>query len=98
MSAAAGPLREGGRAPRRPADAARGSRIPPVGKRPPRLNIAVPAIAARGRANYCPPRFPPGPCRRRRRIGASPSGKATDFDSVIRRFESSRPSQTSLSP
>ena len=25
--------------------------------------------------------------------GASPSGKATDFDSVIRRFESSRPSQ-----
>src|SRR4051812_27175229 len=26
--------------------------------------------------------------------GASPSGKATDFDSVIRRFESSRPSQT----
>ena len=26
-------------------------------------------------------------------IGASPSGKATDFDSVIRRFESSRPSR-----
>lgn len=26
--------------------------------------------------------------------GASPSGKATDFDSVIRRFESSRPSQS----
>src|SRR5271165_980818 len=25
--------------------------------------------------------------------GASPSGKATDFDSVMRRFESSRPSQ-----
>jgi len=30
-----------------------------------------------------------------RSAGASPSGKATDFDSVIRRFESSRPSQTS---
>ena len=29
--------------------------------------------------------------------GASPSGKATDFDSVIRRFESSRPSQTARS-
>jgi hypothetical protein len=29
-----------------------------------------------------------------RRIGASPSGKAADFDSAIRRFESSRPSQT----
>ena len=27
-----------------------------------------------------------------RRIGASPSGKAADFDSAIRRFESSRPS------
>jgi hypothetical protein len=27
------------------------------------------------------------------RIGASPSGKAADFDSAIRRFESSRPSQ-----
>ena len=27
-----------------------------------------------------------------RRVGASPSGKATDFDSVMRRFESSRPS------
>jgi hypothetical protein len=26
-------------------------------------------------------------------IGASPSGKAVDFDSTIRRFESSRPSQ-----
>src|SRR5271165_5073932 len=31
-----------------------------------------------------------------RRIGASPSGKAADFDSAIRRFESSRPSQLSL--
>jgi hypothetical protein len=28
-----------------------------------------------------------------RAIGASPSGKAVDFDSTIRRFESSRPSQ-----
>ena len=27
-----------------------------------------------------------------RRVGASPSGKAADFDSAIRRFESSRPS------
>ena len=26
--------------------------------------------------------------------GASPSGKATDFDSVIRRFDPSRPSQS----
>ncbi len=26
------------------------------------------------------------------KIGVSPSGKATDFDSVIRRFESSHPS------
>ena len=29
-------------------------------------------------------------------IGVSPSGKATDFDSVIRRFESCYPSQRSL--
>src|SRR5216684_8137284 len=29
----------------------------------------------------------------RQLIGASPSGKAVDFDSTIRRFESSRPSQ-----
>ena len=28
-------------------------------------------------------------------VGASPSGKATDFDSVIRRFDPSRPSQLS---
>jgi hypothetical protein len=48
-------------------------------------------IAAHKRANYGPPAF-----RRPsalRRIGASPSGKAADFDSAIRRFESSRPSQ-----
>jgi hypothetical protein len=31
-------------------------------------------------------------------VGASPSGKAADFDSAIRRFESSRPSQLSPSP
>ena len=41
--------------------------------------------------NYCPPAF-----RRARSvlrpIGASPSGKAADFDSAMRRFESSRPS------
>jgi hypothetical protein len=29
----------------------------------------------------------------RKLIGASPSGKAVDFDSTMRRFESSRPSQ-----
>jgi hypothetical protein len=43
------------------------------------------------RPNYCPPAF-----RRAlpvlRHIGASPSGKAADFDSAMRRFESSRPS------
>ena len=27
-------------------------------------------------------------------VGASPSGKAVDFDSTMRRFEPSRPSQT----
>ena len=31
-------------------------------------------------------------------IGASPSGKAVDFDSTMRRFESSRPSQAVGSP
>ena len=30
---------------------------------------------------------------RTKNIGPSPSGKATDFDSVIRGFESRRPSQ-----
>ena len=33
-----------------------------------------------------------------RAVGASPSGKAADFDSAIRRFESSRPSQAVQSP
>src|SRR5207249_2002359 len=33
-----------------------------------------------------------------RSIGASPSGKAVDFDSTIRRFESSRPSQAVTQP
>ena len=32
------------------------------------------------------------------RIGASPSGKAADFDSAMRRFESSRPSHFLLQP
>jgi hypothetical protein len=42
------------------------------------------------RANYGPPRRgPEGPWPG---VGASPSGKAADFDSAIRRFESSRPS------
>jgi nicotinamidase/pyrazinamidase len=31
-------------------------------------------------------------------IGASPSGKAVDFDSTMRRFESSRPSQQTFNP
>src|SRR4030088_1437832 len=31
-------------------------------------------------------------------IGASPSGKAVDFDSTMRRFESSRPSQAVRGP
>ena len=44
-------------------------------------------VAGHGAALYGP--RPPA----RRRIGASPSGKAADFDSAIRRFESSRPSQ-----
>lgn len=44
-----------------------------------------------------------GQCRYRRRtpitaFGASPSGKAADFDSAIRWFESSRPIQTIRSP
>jgi hypothetical protein len=55
------------------------------------LKSPLKAIAAHKRANYGPPAF-----RRPlvlRRIGASPSGKAADFDSAIRRFESSRPSQ-----
>ena len=33
------------------------------------------------------------PPHSRQSIGASPSGKAVDFDSTMRRFESSRPSQ-----
>ena len=31
---------------------------------------------------------------RGQRFGASPSGKAADFDSAIRRFDPSRPSQS----
>ena len=31
-------------------------------------------------------------------VGASPSGKAVDFDSTMRRFESSRPSQAVTQP
>ncbi len=44
--------------------------------------IAVPALRER-----------PGDLSRGH-VGASPSGKATDFDSVIRRFDPSRPSQS----
>ena len=47
-------------------------------------------VAGQGAALYGP--RPPA----RRRIGASPSGKAADFDSAIRRFESSRPSHAFL--
>ena len=32
------------------------------------------------------------------RIGASPSGKAADFDSAIRRFDPSRPNQLYRAP
>ena len=39
---------------------------------------------------------PQGPSCRFPAVGASPSGKAVDFDSTIRRFESSRPSQPLL--
>jgi hypothetical protein len=39
----------------------------------------------------CPGPVPP---RSAQAIGASPSGKAVDFDSTMRRFESSRPSQS----
>jgi hypothetical protein len=35
----------------------------------------------------------PVPPHSRQSVGASPSGKAVDFDSTMRRFESSRPSQ-----
>jgi hypothetical protein len=49
-------------------------------------------IAARERPNYCPPASPPAR-QVLQMIGASPSGKAADFDSAMRRFESSRPSQ-----
>ena len=52
----------------------------------------------RGFESHLPPqktgdRVYPGPLRLFP-IGASPSGKARDFDSLIRWFESSRPSQT----
>ena len=45
-----------------------------------------PALPEGIRAGYRPPLS-------RQSIGASPSGKAVDFDSTMRRFESSRPSQ-----
>src|SRR5271165_3050779 len=64
----------------------RDGRAPRLGK------IAVETIAADDHANYGPPAFR-RPAWSARRIGASPSGKAADFDSAIRRFESSRPSQ-----
>jgi hypothetical protein len=47
-----------------------------------------PALPEGIRAGYRPPLS-------RQSIGASPSGKAVDFDSTMRRFESSRPSQQS---
>ena len=53
------------------------------------------AIASAESPNYCPPAFRragSGPAA----IGASPSGKAADFDSAMPRFESSRPSQLRL--
>ncbi len=45
-------------------------------------------VAMRGLAHY----GPPAAAVRRAGFGASPSGKAADFDSAMRRFESSRPS------
>jgi hypothetical protein len=52
-------------------------------------------IAAAGGLDYEGPTSVPA-CSFRDRIGASPSGKAADFDSAIPRFESWRPSQYSL--
>jgi hypothetical protein len=46
-----------------------------------------PALPEQNRGNAIVRRSPAG------LIGASPSGKAVDFDSTMRRFESSRPSQ-----
>src|SRR5580692_12380311 len=51
-----------------------------------------PALPKGIRAGHCPAAFPNSS------IGASPSGKAVDFDSTIRRFESSRPSQAATQP
>jgi hypothetical protein len=51
------------------------------------LNVVYrPAVPEGIRAGHRPPLSG-------RPIGASPSGKAVDFDSTMRRFESSRPSQ-----
>ena len=41
---------------------------------------------------------PPGGDSTPVEIGASPSGKAADFDSAMRRFESSRPSHSLFTP
>ena len=64
---------------------AQGRRQAQIGARP-RLSIFRPnpprRVAAGTVCLYVP-----------RAIGASPSGKAVDFDSTMRRFESSRPSQ-----
>jgi hypothetical protein len=53
------------------------------------LGLVAPLPSCR----YLPPRFLGLRRSSAAPAGASPSGKATDFDSVIRRFESSRPSQ-----
>ena len=50
-----------------------------------------PAVPEEIRARPAPPLSRPS-------VGASPSGKAGDFDSPMRRFESSRPSQAVAQP
>lgn len=63
----------------------------------PESRLAEPsAVSRQGRRPVHPggpARFSPKRASRHRGGGASPSGKAADFDSAMRRFESSRPSQ-----
>ena len=53
-------------------------------------DVAARTVAIREHRGYGPPL--PDRVNLDRYLGASPSGKAVDFDSTIRRFESSRPS------
>ena len=61
---------------------------------PKRVPAGRARLAATPRAHYGPPASGARAPKRLSAIGASPSGKAADFDSAIRRFESSRPSHT----